>query len=214
MTQESTDPVPKTTERMLTIGRWVVAAAAVVLGCLVIGGYGMGWGWTGLSRAVTLWDWMQALLLPLALSLAPILLLQRQRLRRRHRIGLLGVLLAFGVLAALGYLVPLDGTGFRGNTLWDWFELTLLPLVVTAAPVWVRANRVERRHLLVVGAALLVFAAFVLAGYTVPLLWTGFRDNTAWDWLKLLLLPVLLPTVVIPLLTSRMRRVLDAGAEG
>ena len=51
---------------------------------------------------------------------------------------------------------------------------------------------------------------FVLAGYTVPLLWTGFRDNTAWDWLKLLLLPVLLPTVVIPLLTSRMRRSLGA----
>ena len=126
---------------------------------------------------------------------------------------LLAALLAFAVVVVLGYLVPLDWTGFRGNTLWDWFELTLLPLVVTAAPVWVRANRVQRRHLLVAGTALAVFAVFVLAGYTVPLLWTGFGDNTAWDWLKLLLLPVLLPTVVIPLLTSRMRRSLDTDTD-
>ena len=97
------------------------------------------------------------------------------------------------MLVVLGYLVPLDWTGFRGNTLWDWFELALLPLVVTAAPVWVRANRVQRRHLLVAGAALVVFAVFVLAGYTVPLLWTGFRDNTAWDWLKLCCSPSCCP---------------------
>ena len=214
MTQETTGPAPETSERMLTIGRWVVAAAAAVVLCLVIGGYGMGWRWTGLSRAVTLWDWMQALLLPLALSVAPLLLLHRRRLHRAHHLVLLGVLLAFAVLVVLGYLVPLDWTGFRGNTLWDWFELTLLPLVVTAAPVWVRADRVQRRQLLVAGTAVAVFAVFVLAGYTVPLLWTGFRDNTAWDWLKLLLLPVLLPTVVIPLLTSRMRRSLGADEEG
>ena len=213
MTQETTGPAPERAERMLMLGRWVVGLAAVVVLTLVIGGYGMGWRWTGLSRAVTLWDWMQALLLPLALSVAPLLLLHRSRLRRGHHIALLAALLAFAVLVVLGYLVPLDWTGFRGNTLWDWFELTLLPLVVTAAPVWVRANRVQRRHLLVAGTALAVFAVFVLAGYTVPLLWTGFRDNTAWDWLKLLLLPVLLPTVVIPLLTSRMRRSLGADEE-
>jgi hypothetical protein len=57
-----------------------------------------------------------------------------------------------------------------------------------------------------------VFAAFVLAGYSVPLGWTGFSDNTAWDWLKLLLLPALVPTVVIPLLTTMMRTAL-AGEE-
>lgn len=213
MSQETTGPAPEAAERMRTVGRWVVAAAAVVVLVLVIGGYGMGWRWTGLSRAVTLWDWMQALLLPLALSVAPLLLLHRSRLRRGHHIALLAALLAFAVLVVLGYLVPLDWTGFRGNTLWDWFELTLLPLVVTAAPVWVRANSVQRRHLLAAGTALAVFAAFVLAGYTVPLLWTGFRGNTAWDWLKLLLLPVLLPTVVIPLLTSRMRRSLEPEEE-
>jgi hypothetical protein len=200
--------------RMLTLGRWVVAVAAVVVLTLVVGGYGMGWRWTGLSRAVTLWDWMQALLLPVALGVAPVLLLHRRRLRRRHHGILLTALAAFAGLVALGYLVPLDWTGFRGNTLWDWFELTLLPLVVTATPIWVRADEVRRTHLLLVGLGLLVFAVFVFEGYAVPLGWTGFVDNTAWDWLKLLLLPVLLPTVVIPLLSARMRRALVGGDQG
>jgi len=38
----------------------------------------------------------------------------------------------------------------------------------------------------------------VLAGYLVPWNWTGFRGNTAWDWVKLLLLPVVVPTVLVP----------------
>jgi hypothetical protein len=190
------------------LGRWVVAAAAVVVVALVVGGYGLGWEWTGLSRAVTLWDWMEALLLPVTLGIAPVLLLQRRRLRRRHRVGLVAALVAFTLLVALGYLVPLDWTGFRGNTLWDWFQLTLLPLVVTATPVWVRADEVRRTHLLLAALGALVFAVFVFEGYAVPLGWTGFVNNTAWDWLKLLLLPVLLPTVVIPLLSARMRRAL------
>ena len=30
-----------------------------------------------------------------------------------------------------GYLIPLNWTGFRGQTLWDWFELLVLPAAVT-----------------------------------------------------------------------------------
>jgi hypothetical protein len=33
--------------------------------------------------------------------------------------------------------------------------------------------------------------------------WTGFRGNTLWDWLHLLLLPLLLPMIVVPALTRR-----------
>lgn len=194
--------------RMLRLGRWVVGVAAAVVLALAIGGYGMGWRWTGLSRGVTLWDWMQALLLPVALGIAPVLLLHRGRLTRGHRVVLAVGGFLFAVLVLLGYLIPLDWTGFRGNTLWDWFELTLLPLVVTATPIWVRADRVRREHLVVVVAVLLLFVLFAYAAYAVPLGWTGFRDNTAWDWLKLLLLPLLLPTVVIPLLTRVVRRAL------
>ena len=191
---------------MLSAGRWVVAVAAITVACLVVGGYGMGWRWTGLSRGVPLWDWLQALLLPVALGLTPVLLLQRDRLRRLHAVLILTCIALAAALVAAGYLVPLVWTGFPGHTLWDWFELALLPLVVTAAPIWLKANRIRRRHLLIGAAAGLAFGAFVLAGYAVPLGWTGFSDNTAWDWLKLLLLPVLLPTVVIPLISATMQR--------
>ena len=47
---------------------------------------------------------------------------------------------------------------------------------------------------------LAVFAAFVLGGYLGGWSWTGFAGNTLWNWLQLLLLPLLLPTVVIPAL--------------
>ena len=193
---------------MLSLGRWVVITATIVVLALVVGGYGMRWRWTGLTQGVTLWNWLEALLLPLALGLVPVLLVQRDRLHQGHRLLLVGVAVVFSAIVVAGYLVPLTWTGFGGHTLWDWFELALLPLVVTAAPVWVRADLVRREHLLAAGAALVIFAAFVLAGYSVPLGWTGFSGNTAWDWLKLLLLPALVPTVVIPLLTTMMRTAL------
>jgi hypothetical protein len=194
---------------MLSLGRWIAVAVACVVLALVIGGYGLRWQWTGLTQGVTLWNWLEALLLPLTLGLVPVLLLQRQRLRRGHRRLLAGAVVAFAAVVVAGYLLPLNWTGFRGHTLWDWFELALLPLVVTAAPVWVRADLVRRKQLMAAGAALVIFAAFVLAGYSVPLSWTGFTGNTAWDWLKLLLLPALVPTVVIPLLATKMRTALD-----
>lgn len=55
--------------------------------------------------------------------------------------------------------------------------------------------------------------ALVLAGYLVPWPWTGFTGNTAWDWIKLLLLPVLIPTVVLPrLLDVLLRSFASSGA--
>jgi len=44
----------------------------------------------------------------------------------------------------------------------------------------------------------------VLAGYLAHWRWTGFTGNTAWDWLHLLLLPLLVPAVIVPLLRSAM----------
>ena len=44
------------------------------------------------------------------------------------------------------------------------------------------------------------FIAVVLGGYVGKWGWTGFRGNTLWNWLQLLLLPLLLPTVVVPAL--------------
>ena len=46
------------------------------------------------------------------------------------------------------------------------------------------------------------FDVSVLAGYLARWRWTGFTGNTAWDWLHLLLLPLLVPAVIVPLLRS------------
>jgi hypothetical protein len=187
---------PHTADRRLVLA--LLAALAVVLALLAIGGYGMGWRWTGLSRSVTLWDWLQMLALPVALGLAPVLLRHRSRLTRRHHTMLGSTLALFAVLVLLGYLVPWAWTGFTGNTLWDWLELALLPLVVGTASLWADRGWPSGwlRPLGLVG--LLLFAGLVLAGYLVPWSWTGFRGNTAWDWVKLLLLPALVPLVLIP----------------
>ena len=58
------------------------------------------------------------------------------------------------------------------------------------------------------------FARRVLGGYLGRWSWTGFTGNTLWDWLHLLLLPLLLPTVIVPALSPlAMARVTTAGDE-
>jgi hypothetical protein len=44
----------------------------------------------------------------------------------------------FSVLVLVGYLLPMPWTDFTCNTLWDWFELVLLPLVIASASAWLR----------------------------------------------------------------------------
>jgi hypothetical protein len=51
------------------------------------------------------------------------------------------------------------------------------------------------RGLLVVGVV--VFAVFVTASYLFDWKWTGFPGNRFWDWLNLLLLPVILTVAMI-----------------
>ncbi len=192
---------------------WTVAVAAglLVFAVLVIGGYAFGWRWTGLSGSVTLWDWLEVLALPVAIATAPLLLHHRRGLTRRHRAALTTVAAAFVVLVLAGYLVPWRWTGFRGNTLWDWLQLVLLPLVVAlTSSLWNTEWRPARRHRLAAAVALAVFAVIVLAGYLVPMTWTGFAGNTMWDWVKLLLLPVIVPTVLVPLLARQMNERLES----
>jgi hypothetical protein len=174
----------------------------------------MHWRWTGLSVSVALWDWLEVLALPVALGTAPLLLRHRRRLTRRDRAILAGALTVFAALVLAGYLVPLSWTGFGGNTLWDWLELILLPLVVATAALWGGPGQLRRPHVTAGVVAGVLFVAFVVIGYLVPLTWTGFRGNTAWDWIKLLLLPVLVPTVLVPLVTERLsQRVAPAGTD-
>jgi hypothetical protein len=184
--------------------RKVAVLAAVVLGLLCVGGYLFHWRWSGLSGSVTLWDWLEVLALPFAIVAAPLLLRHHSRLHRRHQLAMVGGLTGFAAVVLAGYVVPLAWTGFPGNTLWDWLELVLLPLVVaTTSLLWGEKWQPRGWHLVAVMLGLGVFAVLVIAGYLVPMQWTGFTGNTLWDWLKLLLVPVVLPTVLVPTFGKR-----------
>ena len=176
------------------------------LACLTIlawGGYAAHWTWTGLSTQVKLWDWLEALALPVTVALIPLFLTHRHRLGRRHKALGVVIVCGFAALVLAGYLVPWEWTGFTGNTLWDWLSLALLPVVIATSTLWHPPERLTPRAVLLSSICSVVLVALVLAGYLVPWGWTGFTGNTAWDWLKLLLLPVLLPIVVLPSLLER-----------
>jgi hypothetical protein len=180
-------------------------AAAVALACFAVyvwGGYVEHWAWTGLSSGVLLWDWLEALALPVTVALVPVFLVNRRRLHRRHKRLGVALLTSFVVLVLGGYLAPWTWTGFTGNTLWDWLSLALLPLVIATSTLWRRPGRWARRHRILVAAGAAAGVLVVLAGYLVPWDWTGFVGNTAWDWVQLLLLPVLVPILVLPLVVE------------
>jgi hypothetical protein len=185
---------------------WAYALTAALALLYLWAGYGLGWAWTGLSQRVRLWDWLEGLALPVTVGLIPLLLRQRDHLGRTHRATAASLLAVLAALVLAGYLVPWDWTGFTGNTLWDWLSLALLPLMIATSTLWRRPPRWTTRHALSFTIGAVVALTLVLAGYLVPWAWTGFTGNTAWDWIKLLLLPLLLPTVVLP-------RVHDAAEE-
>jgi hypothetical protein len=185
---------------------WLYAFAVVLVMLYLWAGYAEGWAWTGLSPRVTLWDWLEGLALPVTVGLVPLLLHHRAHLRPTHKAMGAAVLVLAAALVLAGYLVPWTWTGFTGNTLWDWLSLALLPLVIATSTLWRPPPRWGARHVVLLTGCALAAAVLVLAGYLVPWDWTGFTGNTAWDWIKLLLLPVLIPTLVLP-------RLLDAAEE-
>jgi putative effector of murein hydrolase LrgA (UPF0299 family) len=178
----------------------LLALGVAVAALLLWGGYGHHWSWTGINgRTATLWDWLKLTLLPLAFAVLPIWLRPDARLQHDVKVAALVAGLILAVIALGGYLVPWGWTGFRGNSLWDWLNLVALPLAVAVAPLWpeIRENW-EPRHSTLVGVVAGAFLVVVLAGYLVPWAWTGFTGNTAWDWLHLLVLPLLVPAVLVP----------------
>ncbi len=177
-------------------------SGVLVLALVLWGGYSGRMSWTGINgHTATLWDWLHLLMLPAAFALLPLTLSRRAGLTRRHKSMVTAAVVAFAVLVLLGYVIPWAWTGFSGNRLWDWLELLVLPMAVALTPLYgaMRAGW-SRRHTIAVMCGLAVFGVIVLGGYLANWNWTGFRGNTLWDWLHLLLLPLLLPTLIVPAL--------------
>jgi hypothetical protein len=108
-------------------------------------------------------------------------------------------LVAFTGLVVAGYLIPLNWTGFSGNTLWDWLELILLPVAVTSARFLPSAlHSLRPYHNGVIALIVLGWTVTIIGGYALSWYWTGYQGNTLWDWLGLLLLPLLVPIILIP----------------
>jgi hypothetical protein len=178
------------------------AVAGLALAIVLWGGYSHHWPWTGINGAsATLWDWLHLLALPLACAVLPVWVRSDTRVQRETKMYGYVLLGAFVVVVILGYAVPWNWTGFRGNTLWDWFGLIFLPLsLVLLPPLLDLRRRWRAHHSMVTLTGVIAFIALVAGGYLAKWTWTGFTGNTLWDWLNLLFLPLLLPTLVLPAL--------------
>ena len=203
---------------------WLTAAGVGVLAVVLWGGYGHHWPWTGINgHTATLWDWLHLLLLPLAVAVLPIWMARDAKMDPALKRAAWAALGVFVLIVLGGYLIPWAWTGFVGNSLWDWLNLVALPLAVALMPLAIGIREVwTGRHTAIVLVGAAVFAVLVLAGYLAHWAWTGFTGNTLWDWMHLLLLPLLLPivivTMVVPMAKARVvpveREVGEAAAGG
>jgi len=184
------------------------AAYVLALALLVVlwGGYVRRWSWTGFEDNNQLWDWLKLLLVPVAVGTIPLWIRDRKYIGTGRRVVYAVVIAACVVFVIVGYLVPLQWTGFRGQTLWNWFELLLLPVALTATmaltSVRVRGSKVSLRpyqRVLMVALAV-AWIVTVIGGYALRWQWTGYTGNTLWDWFALLLLPLVFPTILLPAL--------------
>jgi putative effector of murein hydrolase LrgA (UPF0299 family) len=163
----------------------------------VIGGYGFGWSWTGSGSGGTLWAWLHLLVVPVVLAGLP---LWHTLLGDLRRIGWVsaGLVAATLLLLVAGHRLRWTWTGFEGKTLWDWLNLTVLPLALTTASLWfLRRGRMHPRWRAGAAVAAALFAVLVFGGYVLDWRWTGFRGNTVWDWMHLLLVPFVVPLVAV-----------------
>ncbi len=121
---------------------------------------------------------------------------------------LVAVTLGFVILIAAGYVFNWSWTGFSGDKLWDWLELLVLPGVLTSLSIWfavdqrLAGNKKEQRRwgalwIILITVALLALIVLIIGGYAFNWDWTGFSDNKLSDWLRLLLVPFVLPLVSV-----------------
>jgi len=181
---------------------------------LAYAGYVLHWSWIGLNgRSATLWQWLNLVLFPLAIVVVPIVYLRRPTLKMPAKTTLLASAVGAGLFVLASYKAPLRWTGFSGNTLWDWLKLLLPPLaVVSVACAGSLRSVLLSDHGLRLTAMAVALGIPVLGGYLLGWGWTGFAGQTLWDWLRLLLLPVAIPTVVSPALSALARELVLRAA--
>jgi hypothetical protein len=183
------------------VRKYGITAATVATLVVLWGGYIQHWQWTGFPGNEQLWDWLHLLLLPVVFGTLPLWIQRAEYISRSRRALYVTVVVAFIALVIVGYLAPLAWTGFPGNTLWDWFELIMLPVAVIAIKAWPAAGRPVTAYHKAGAAALSVgWVATLIGGYGANWIWTGYQGNTLWDWLSLLLLPLVFPTILLPAL--------------
>lgn len=174
-------------------------ALAITILVLLLGGYAAKWSWTGFQSNDQLWDWLQLLLLPVAVGTVPVWLKYGEHMSHARKVSLGSCVLLFAGFVVAGYLVPLSWTGFRGNSLWNWLTLAVLPVAVVMIGAWPSLRpRIRSTHVVtfcVIGVAWLVT---LVGGYAATWRWTGYPGNTLWDWLQLMLAPLVITTILVP----------------
>jgi uncharacterized membrane protein len=115
--------------------RLVFAAVLAAFVVLIIGGYALGWSWTGF-QGNTLWDWLELLALPIVVALLPLWFETHRRLEARWRIAFAFVASTFVVIVIGGYALNWTWTGFQGNTLLQWMRLLFMPFILPASIAW------------------------------------------------------------------------------
>lgn len=182
---------------------YVLVAAGLAA---LVGGYAGPWKWTGFEANGQVWDWLNLLLLPVVLGTIPLWIQHREYIGKSRRIIHGAFIVAFTGFVLAGYLVPVSWTGFSGQTLWNWIELLVLPaaLAITAALAGrggryqVRLLRPYERGMVI--ALVAGWIVTVIGGYALRWTWTGYPGNTLWDWLQMLLVPLVFPTILLPFL--------------
>jgi hypothetical protein len=181
------------------VRRYFISALAVALLVALWGGYIDRWSWTGFETNDQLWAWLHLLLLPAVVGTVPLWFRRSSKIARRRRAACLLATAAIATFVVAAYMVPLDWTGFPGNTLWNWFGLLLLPVAVASArflPSVLRSLRSAHRW--GIGTVALAWALTIVGGYAWRWTWTGYEGNTLWDWMQLLLMPLIVPTILLP----------------
>jgi putative effector of murein hydrolase LrgA (UPF0299 family) len=115
---------------------------------------------------------------------------EKRAWKRSWNITLSVILLLVLITTIGGYVLDWTWTGFQGNTLWDWINLFLLPVVLAVTQISFKGY--ERVWAACIVGMCLILVITVIGGYVLHWTWTGFQGNTLWNWLELLLLPIAL----------------------